>query len=116
MNVLVLPKQVSGFEPHFFDCFPRLEYIVCDNDNPTFFAQDGILYRRGDPEKAEAPEIVAIPPKLHGKIRLHNGITRIEVPWPDAVLSGNTLFSRGAYGRPLTLTAADTVTWILPGK
>lgn len=111
VDVIAIPAQINGFEKDFFSRFPRLEYIVCDRKNPTFFAQDGILYRNGTP-----PEIVAIPPKLCGEITLPKGITRIEVPWNDAKISETTLRTRGAYGLPLKLISPKPVTWIVPEK
>lgn len=111
VDVLVIPEQITSFEEGFFTRFPRLEYIVCDEDNATFVSRDGILYRKGTPL-----EVVAVPPKLHGTITLPEGITRLEVPWQDAGITGKTLTARGAYNRPLTLTSPTPITWILPKR
>lgn len=109
VNVLVIPKQITEFEAGFFDRFPRLEYIVCDRENATFFSQDGILYRKGKPLVA-----VAIPSKLYGTITLPEGISQIEVPWRNATISEKQLVTRGAYNQPLTLISNNPISWILP--
>lgn len=109
---LALPASTRALPPGFTERFPRLEYIVCAPENPTFFAQDGILYRRDDPSRP-----AFVPPRLFGVITLPAAVTDFPHPWPYAHTSANTLRTNtGAYGRWLFLRAEQPIRWLGPAS
>lgn len=110
VSALALPRSVARLPKAFAERFPRLAYVACHPGNATFFARDGILYRRDDPS---AP--VWVPPRLAGEVALPEGVTRFPYPWPQARLSEKTLETddTGAYGQPLRLRATHPVRWEL---
>lgn len=108
VSALALPASVRHLPEGFVNRFPRLGYVACHPQNPTFFARDGILYRRDDPTFP-----VLVPPRLFGDITLPDAVVRFPHPWPNAKTTVDALESvgTGAYGQSLFLRSTHTVSW-----
>ncbi len=106
---LALPSTTTEIPEGFVRQFPRLEYVACHSENPTFFAHEGILYTRAKPHRP-----VLVPPRLFGNVALPTEVdATFPHPWRNAMTTDTTLrtTATGAYDQPLAITASQPITW-----
>lgn len=62
VTAMVLPASVTTIPEGFFDQFPNLTYITCEDENPVYFSKEGSLYLSSTKAK------VYTPPKLYWRM------------------------------------------------
>ena len=71
LTSIIIPDSVTSIGSGAFSDCTRLTYISVENNNPTYYSQDEILYLKSD------NSIVCIPSNIQGEVSIPDGVTSI---------------------------------------